>query len=439
MAAVRRSARVWIGVAGTCVVVAVLVLALSHGSDKADAAARLEQQSTINRVAKRVEAIRGLRYRHIPKVKVETEDEIAKEQEAEAGNVSAGEKAAAKRAEQTSSAGLEAYKLLGILPATFDPGAASGSGASDLAGIYDPRTNQVRLVKDVINQDPKLAEATLAHELDHALELQNYRDRTAKLDPVAEPSLGYQALQEGVATVVEYQYAKRYLHAGKPLREFLDRSTFVGDDPALPQALKDAIAFPYRQGGLFVDALVREAGHNSFTLADRAQKRPPESSAQILHPDLWRSGTPTRKVELDPSLGAGWKKVGGTDFGEFDTAALMRLSGSRSKGGEAAEGWAGGGFQLLRQGDATKACNQPCRTREALVIGWRWATADDADEQARLIPPYAKVLLSGKAQGGGVWKLKGGGYMAFEVRGRSSALGFAPRADQARKLVGGAL
>jgi hypothetical protein len=218
------------------------------------------------------------------------------------------------------------------------------------------------------------------------------------------------------------------------LREALARSSFVRDAPGIPTFIEDSIAFPYRQGGLFVDSLLREAGGNDFRLVDEAQRRPPVSSAQILEPDLWRekvAPVPVR-IDLKPVLGDGWRRRGGLELGEFDTTALMRLGGTRNMGGTAAEGWAGGRYEIWT--DADRACRAPCRDHTALVMGWRWRSPGNAAQQEALIAPYVQLALKPKAGHDRVWHLDGG-WVVFSRSGRRTALAFAPSRELASRVA----
>jgi hypothetical protein len=422
--------------AGVVAFVLAALLTAEFGKRDAGAGGALAERQNVERIAHRVEAIRGLRFKTIPEVRIMSEEEIGREQEQQATGFSAKEKATMARADREARASIDVAKVLGLLPEGFNPNTAGqGSGApSDLLGIYDPRANNVRMVDKAVKQDPKLAEAALAHELDHALEAQRFGAHLDTTMSLSERSLAFMALQEGVATVVEAQYAKRHLGAHVTLREMLGRSNFVGDARDIPTFLEDSMAFPYRQGGLFADSLLREAGGNDFRRINEAQRRPPVSSAQILEPDLWRKNVVPVAIPVDmkTALGAGWKRRGGLDFGEFDTTSLMRLGGTRNQGGTAAAGWAGGRYEIWT--NAPGHCDAPCRDRTALLVAWRWRSPGNAAQQEALVEPYVQRALKPTAGHDRAWHLTGG-WVAFSRSGKATALGFAPTRELASRVA----
>ena len=99
-------------------------------------------------------------------------------------------------------------KLLGLIEFDDDVlGVAQESG--DLAAAaYDPRTDELYVVQDAVGVSPALTEFVLAHELNHALEDQQY-DLSDRLG-TGDRDLALTALVEGTATVAMIRYARRF-------------------------------------------------------------------------------------------------------------------------------------------------------------------------------------------------------------------------------------
>jgi hypothetical protein len=303
----------------------------------------------------------------------------------------------------------EVLKLLGVLDPGVDLRKVSATVfGQGVAGYYDPRTKRLRIVKGAQTSSRVLNEITLAHELTHALE-----DQQFKLDLESSSSddagLAHLALVEGSATAVMFAYAERHFSAEQTLGGLL--SSLGQDTGSLPPFVQAQLLFPYVQGQRFVQSLY-EAGGGSWSLVDTADRfRPPASTEQILHPDAYLRVEQPDRVALGVAPGAGWRPVRGGTWGEWATGELLGDPG-------AAVGWGGDRYELWQRGAG--ACRAPCRDRDALVMRWRWDT------------PAAARRFAAALRG---WRAGRPGATAMGTRGRDVALALAPDARLARRLA----
>jgi hypothetical protein len=377
-------------------------------------------------IARRVEAIRDLRFRTRP-TPVRVSPATARREGLE--DADASRSAARRRADEAL------YTLLGLLPPGTDLREVSGSiFGEQVAGYYDPRDGRLRIVEGAATSNRVVDEMTIAHELDHALE-----DQAIGLDEDAtsagdDPALAYQALVEGSATEVMYAYVSRYFASDVALGGLLGGAFASGATGDLPPFVMDSLTFPYLAGRAFVDRLVSRAG-GRWDLVDRAARtRRPASTEQVLHPGKWISAEPPDAVALPGlgrRLGAGWRRLGAGTFGEFQTRELLAPAGAAAAR-RAAAGWGGDRYELWRRGGG--ACATPCVRRDALVVRWHWDTARDAAEAAAALRAAVPEALGARPAGRDRWTARGGA-VALGAGARETALVVAPDARTAARAA----
>jgi hypothetical protein len=223
-----------------------------------------------------------------------------------------------------------------------------------------------------------LAEMTLAHELTHALEDQQFElQEPTSSDDVA---LARTSLIEGTATWLMSQYLLRYFSSEEALGSLLGSA--LQDTGDLPPFLESQVVFPYVGGETFVDELHRRAG-GRWALVDTAYKlRMPASTEQIIHPEAYLDADAPMPVRLrvGPVLGGAWERATAGTWGEFQTRELIAQAGGNSF--EAAAGWGGDRYELWQDGD-----------ENVLVMRWRWDTPRDEREFVPALREWAESKL----------------------------------------------
>jgi hypothetical protein len=174
-----------------------------------------------------------------------------------------------------------------------------------------------------------------------------------------------------------------------------------------PLYLRESLVFPYSAGMQFQQAIVVELGKDAFR---RVFDRPPASSREVLHPEVYLStGREDVPVLIAPEIAPGkeWKLLVSGMMGEFDHRVLLKQY-DPVEVALAAE-WRGSDYRIWEH-KKTK--------RTALTYVSVWSTPESAQ---RYLQAYRRVLM-------GKWTdclfttdspglLRGtGGAGAFEVR-----------------------
>jgi len=299
---------------------------------------------------------------------------------------------------QERQRGILAMRKFGFLPRTFDiEGFSAELMGESVAGFYDSKTKMVSLLNWVPLEEQQ---SILAHELTHALQDQNYDLQTwhkhgktkvtdAKHSVVAsetdegETGTAGRSVTEGQAMVVMLDYLLapigRTLANSPGLIEPLQQQMSYGaEGPVLhraPLAIREGMAFPYREGLMFEIALLEKGREAAFT---SALLHPPHLTYEILHPKAYiehEKIAPVRIPDLKPVLGAAVRVQDSGVIGELDTRIFIRQFESNWLSKELAKSWRGGSYVTV----ARSAEGQPATTNDvALLYVSRWQSEDAA-------------------------------------------------------------
>ncbi len=223
-------------------------------------------------------------------------------------------------------------QMFGLVPKQFDLRKSTVDLVTEqAAAFYD--YNRRKLFVLETNESTLERRVTLAHELAHALadqqfSLKKYIRGGMQSDDMATAR---QAVVEGQATWLMWAYMS--VRNGKepsvPI-ELLANAGLSAESagagfPVLaevPLYLRESLIFPYTRGLLFQNALFKSRGKESFT---EVFTRPPDSTRQILHPEVWEAKDPVKPVT--PPVVANVKRyrlrAEGT-IGEFDHHVMLR-------------------------------------------------------------------------------------------------------------------
>ncbi len=305
------------------------------------------EAASVDVIARRVEALRQLRFERLPEP-VEVTPEQARREGLEA--LDRDYPAERLRADQA------VYRLLGLIEPSDDLRSLSGDLFGEgVAGYYDPRDGRLRVVSGT-GTGRVLEEMILAHELGHALEDQRFGLSTQAATD--DRALARSALYEGSASALMYAYVTEHFTAEETLGGLV--SSAFEDTGDLPPFIQAQLLFAYVDGEQFVSDLRQRGG---WKLVDTAfEVRPPASTEQILHPQAYFDADEPVPVRI-PRV-RGWEPVHGGTWGELQTRELVGSAG-------AAEGWGGDRYELWRSGG-----------KEAVVMRWRWDTPRDEAEFA---------------------------------------------------------
>jgi hypothetical protein len=259
------------------------------------------------------------------------------------------------------------WQTIGVIPEGTDiRRALEEFNSGQVIGYYD--TESKELVFIGTSHPSPMEEVTLAHELTHAIDDQNFGlSRIDHLGNTCQDETYDAAVGavEGDATYFMTQYALRYLS----LEEQLQLGAEAGSAPStagIPPFIVQMQEWPYLAGMDFVTAL--EAGGGT-KVVNQALTDLPTSTEQIIHPEKYPNDLPQPVdiPDLGPKLGSGWSDLDVQQVGEEFLSIMLGLRVDQGTADEAAAGWGGGIYRAWRNGDAV-----------AVVLSTVWDTTGDA-------------------------------------------------------------
>lgn len=281
--------------------------------------------------------------------------------------------------EQYTPAELHDYgrtlETIGLIPGGTDLLAVVlGMYDEQVAAFYVPEERALYTFKDG-GLASNLEKVTMAHELTHALQDQNFDllKLPLRIKDNDDLALASSALVEGDATLLMGQYYGEHLDARNLLADVL--GAVLGQRTAqfqsAPAYFREMMLFPYQEGAAFATAIFAAGGWEALNAAYR---NPPQSTEEILHPEkfIGQRERPVR-LELPAPPRAGWRKIGENTLGEFGLRSLFSQHHSVFEAVRAAQGWQGDRYQVY-ESSATGP----------VVLVWdsAWDTAADAEEFA---------------------------------------------------------
>ncbi len=285
----------------------------------------------------------------------------------------------------------EALFALGTVPPNFDYEASVLAMMGDeLAGLYDPDADAMYLRADL---GEAALEATLQHELVHALQDQHYdigtliewqpdgTDRSSALSALAEGD-ATSAMLDGMLA----ESGKRATDLPEDLVEGQMALLAGATDDAerVPAILKRSLVSPYLDGLRFVHAVRRQ--HDStedWEAIDRIWKELPTTTEQILHLDKYEAREPAVTVPVPSSPDTEndeWRASFHDVWGEQSLRLLFEEWMPAVTAREGATGW-GGDRLVVHSAGGQRA------------VAWH-VVADDSAAATRMYEAFVRGVLS---------------------------------------------
>jgi hypothetical protein len=254
---------------------------------------------------------------------------------------------------------------------------------TQLAGFYDPQAKEMVLLDDL---GVEAQEATLWHELVHALQDQNYdlekltKWRAERGDAVSAA----QSFAEGdaMSAMMDMMLLPRGQNALDVPETVVTQSMAaieaLPEVAKVPSILKRSIVAPYTDGLAFAHALRREG---DWGRVDTAWRAPPQTTEQLLHPEKYRTGEAAESVPAPLPLPGGPTTVRYRDvLGEQTVRLVLEEWVPLDTAKRAAAGWAGDRVAVFADGD-----------RRAVAIHLRY---DDEASAVRAFEASVRGALS---------------------------------------------
>ncbi len=245
-------------------------------------------------------------------------------------------------------------KMFGFIPQDYDlKKVLIDLMAEQAAAFYDYERKKLYITES----DSSFLEkrAALVHELAHALADQNfslgkYLRKGAKNDDAATAR---EAVTEGQATWLMWAYVSVLGGGEAEVPDAVLESMTSAAAAAVssqypvfekaPLYLRESLTFPYTAGLAFTNAVAKKLGKRSFS---EVYRRPPVSTQQILHPDLYlENKEPVRVTPPDPHA-KGYRKLSDGSIGELDFRVLLEQYAGAETAAKLAPRWRGGAYVL---------------------------------------------------------------------------------------------
>ena len=285
------------------------------------------------------------------------------------------------------SASGEILFALGTVPASFDyRRGLLQVMRSELLGFYEPHEKTMFLGGDLHGQE---LDATLWHELVHALQDQHYG--LEKLlnwsDDAGDWQGAVHALAEGDATsaMIDALFAEKHLRAPDLPDSVMDLQSALsaGSVQQVPPIIKRSVVAPYVDGLSFVNALRRRGG---WPAVAGAWQRLPTSTEQILHLDKYDANeAPESLPPLPASASAPLPTIYSDVYGEETLRILFEEWMPAHVAREAAAGWAGDRVTSFSDGQVTS-------------VAWR-IRYDNEASALNALHAFARGTLASEDQG----------------------------------------
>ena len=284
-------------------------------------------------------------------------------------------------------------EMFGLVPRDFDLRKSTVDLITEqAAAFYDYNARKLFVLESSASTLER--RVTLAHELAHALADQQFSLRKYVRGGMQsdDMSTARQAVVEGQATWLMWAYmgVRNGQEPSVPI-ELLANAGFMAEagaagSPVLadsPLYIRESLIFPYARGLLFQNALYKTRGRKSFA---EVFTRPPDSTQQILHPEIWEAGTAVQTIKppavRNPRL---YKLRAEGTVGEFDHQILLRQYISEKSADGIAPLWRSGAYRLYHHRKSAKPL-------------LAYATAWDKSETATWYLALYKGVLAKKAK-----------------------------------------
>ncbi len=386
--------------------------------DQSNGLNKTELHAYVSRMMARVEYLRHENFKHNVPVSVISRKAYSKQAQNQSSQVNASYDAwnnQVWKALFISSGNKDVQKQLGQ------------TSGSSVAGFYSPSDNEIKIITSTPNR-PVIDNATLAHELTHALQDQHYNLSKPKYSgQTQDGQLAEEGVVEGEANYIEEGY-KHHCQTDWQCVATPKSGTDGGGSGQTNLGILLTILQPYSDGPVYVNHIRQQGGWQAF---DKRFRHPPNSTEQTIHlTDQQPTPLPFNDTSTD-----GWKtyphlgKNGSDTVGEASIYTMFwyndRQLESQGKSGIKGFDWqqftnTNSQYDLYNYNSTPSSGWANDRvfpyyknTSSGTEHGYVWKTAWDSQQDAREFYTYYLRLL--RARGAtrtesGTYVIGSGGY-----------------------------
>jgi len=238
-------------------------------------------------------------------------------------------------------------------------------------GLYNEKTKELVALEEYRQIDMVNAMA-LVHELRHAIQDQRFNLAAILGDysDFDDRRLAALAAIEGDATLVmikQLGFDPDFFLRSFNMDSLLSLAPVLGQSSLThaPAIIKSQLLMPYREGLAFSNSIFKQ---KSWPGVNRVLAAPPQSTAQILHPEKYFSGEAPRIVAMRMTP-KGYTAYHSGVIGEYYLNALLQERAEDGGWADVASGWRGDCFTIFKQAE-----------RNGTLLAWKslWSTEADA-------------------------------------------------------------
>jgi hypothetical protein len=259
------------------------------------------------------------------------------------------------------------------------------SDAGTLA-YYDDTTNRITVRGTEMTVD---LQATLVHELTHALQDQHFDlGRLREFETTGE-SAAFRAVVEGDASLVEENYVGAFDDADmEEYQATIDEQLEAVPYDGIPSFLTASFSAPYALGTPLVGIVQADGGWDAV---DDMLVTPPTTEVELLDPLIYLDGITVRDVDL-PEPGEDVEVIEESDFGAITLYLMLATRMDARDALDAADSWGGDAYRTERDDGvlcvtiATEAIDdESADTLEDALSTWATDTEATVERDAELV------------------------------------------------------
>lgn len=249
----------------------------------------------------------------------------------------------------------------------------SGEG---IAAYYDPEDEVIRIRGDVLTPSIRV---TVAHELNHALQDQNFDIDAVEDDLDPDRRFAYRAIVEGDSVDVQNAYVADELSETEQEEYFAqeEENTEEADIEEISDVLVAWFSAPYAIGPPFVGIVEEVDGKGAIN--DLIRNGPP-SEAALMNPPAHFDGAEPEMVDAPP-IDDGAEVVDEGSFGALSWYLVLAARVDPKEALTAVDSWAGDSYKTYEQDD-----------RVCLAARFRGSSTDATTDVAALLEEWVAAM-----------------------------------------------